>query len=336
VFSNTLSFLAEVECEAVGRGIGMHARSVVVNDKGVSQGIKMDHRPKVRIEPQAFPEHYFDKYTIYRVPRISYWGSWSWPAHYHDELEVVYAPPRVAVGTVTVDGSVYRAEKGFCLVIPRGMVHSFDLYFAHRARMYIVIVNREAIITMLSRWPDCEKTAIGEALDTITVDWSHAAEQLASRLTALSAITLRSGASDGAWPSAVQRAARDTAKLFEIVSIITADSSPNRRNSESALVTRMKRLLCRDPTAAIPFSHIASQCGVSRGHASRRFNREVGMSAQEFRNCERVELAKKLLLGSDMAMALVALDCGFSDQSHFTRVFKRYAGVTPREWRKGP
>jgi AraC-like DNA-binding protein len=314
----------------------MYARSVGVKESGVSQGTEMDHRPKVRIEPQAFSEHYFDKYTIYRVPRISYRGSWSWPAHYHDELEVVYAPPRVAVGTVKADGEVYRAEKGFCLVIPRGMVHSFDLYFAHRARMYIVIVNREAIISMLSRWPDCEKAAIGTALDTVAVDWSHAAEQLAPRLAALSAISLRSGANDGALPSTVQRAARDTAKLFEIVSIITAESTPNRRNSESALVTRMKRLLCRDPTTVIPFSHIASQCGVSRGHASRRFNREVGMSAREFRNCERVELAKKLLLDSDMAMARVALDCGFSDQSHFARVFKRYAGMTPRQWRKGP
>ncbi len=49
----------------------------------------------------------------------------------------------------------------------------------------------------------------------------------------------------------------------------------------------------------------------------------------------RVELAKDLLRSRASSLSEIALRCGFADQSHFTRVFTRRAGVSPGAWRRG-
>jgi len=48
-----------------------------------------------------------------------------------------------------------------------------------------------------------------------------------------------------------------------------------------------------------------------------------------------VERAKELLRQPALPLALIALRCGFADQSHFARVFSREAGVSPSQWRRG-
>jgi AraC-like DNA-binding protein len=47
----------------------------------------------------------------------------------------------------------------------------------------------------------------------------------------------------------------------------------------------------------------------------------------------RAERAKQLLQGGDLSLAEVAAHSGFSDQSQFTRHFKRLVGVTPGQFR---
>ena len=48
----------------------------------------------------------------------------------------------------------------------------------------------------------------------------------------------------------------------------------------------------------------------------------------------RIGCAQSLLRTSNAAIAEIALDCGFSDQSHFTTVFRKVVGASPAEWRR--
>jgi transcriptional regulator GlxA family with amidase domain len=48
----------------------------------------------------------------------------------------------------------------------------------------------------------------------------------------------------------------------------------------------------------------------------------------------RVERAKDLLFNSSLSLSQIAYECGFSDQSHLTRVFSDSIGITPGAWRK--
>jgi AraC family transcriptional regulator len=48
----------------------------------------------------------------------------------------------------------------------------------------------------------------------------------------------------------------------------------------------------------------------------------------------RVERAQGLMLRSDVSLAQIAIDCGFADQAHFNKSFRRILGESPGAWRR--
>ncbi|WP_338257801.1 AraC family transcriptional regulator [Dictyobacter halimunensis] len=79
---------------------------------------------------------------------------------------------------------------------------------------------------------------------------------------------------------------------------------------------------------------LARQVGFSPYHFARLFRQSTGESPHQFVLRQQVEQARHLCEKSEMPLAQVALACGFSNQSHLTRVFKRYLGMTPRAFRQ--
>ena len=79
--------------------------------------------------------------------------------------------------------------------------------------------------------------------------------------------------------------------------------------------------------------HVARSVGVHPVHLARVFRRHFGCTVGEHIQQLRVEAACRRLSASNISLALVAAECGFCDQSHFCRVFKRLIGMTPREYR---
>jgi AraC-like DNA-binding protein len=72
--------------------------------------------------------------------------------------------------------------------------------------------------------------------------------------------------------------------------------------------------------------------GMSRYHLLRLFKQTAGLPPHAWRNQRRIHRARRLL-SAGMPIADVALDSGFSDQSHFSRKFKPIVGTTPRRYR---
>ncbi|MNW16127.1 Transcriptional activator NphR [compost metagenome] len=58
------------------------------------------------------------------------------------------------------------------------------------------------------------------------------------------------------------------------------------------------------------------------------------MTPHRWLTAHRIERACALLAQADLSIAAVALACGFSDQSHLTRVFAQALGTTPGMWRR--
>ncbi len=91
-----------------------------------------------------------------------------------------------------------------------------------------------------------------------------------------------------------------------------------------------------DANIAGDLSHawIARQCGLSPSHFARAFRVSMGRAPHQWLLHRRVERAKAALRNGTDSLAAIALSCGFADQSHFTRVFTRLAGLSPGEWRR--
>jgi AraC family transcriptional regulator len=67
---------------------------------------------------------------------------------------------------------------------------------------------------------------------------------------------------------------------------------------------------------------------------SRVFRNSFGNSPCEYVMRRRVERAQGLMLSTDAPLSQIALDCGFSDQSHFCRLFRRVVGEAAATWRR--
>ncbi len=78
-------------------------------------------------------------------------------------------------------------------------------------------------------------------------------------------------------------------------------------------------------------AELAEATGTSLFWLSRVFTDEVGMPPHAYQNSRRVDRAKRLLADGSPPTR-VAGEVGFCDQAHFTRVFKRYTGTTPRRF----
>jgi AraC-like DNA-binding protein len=86
-------------------------------------------------------------------------------------------------------------------------------------------------------------------------------------------------------------------------------------------------------TGKIVIKELAAALDMSVGHFCRAFKRTFGIPARTWIRHRRIELAQGLMLTTGATLSEIALSCGMSDQSHFTRSFRRIVGVTPSSWR---
>jgi AraC-like DNA-binding protein len=108
--------------------------------------------------------------------------------------------------------------------------------------------------------------------------------------------------------------------------------------SGASLNARQERMVKDILTANLsqepPIADVAQACGLSVSKLIRAFRNTTGMPPHRWLRSYRVDRAKDLLLNSSLSLGQIAYDCGFSDQSHFTRVFSAAVGTTPGAWRR--
>ena len=80
---------------------------------------------------------------------------------------------------------------------------------------------------------------------------------------------------------------------------------------------------------------MAEHVGLSSGYLCRIFKEETGVSINAYINNLRMTYAGELLADKNSYIKEVAISVGFEDQLYFSRLFKRYYGVTPSEYRAG-
>jgi AraC family transcriptional regulator len=85
---------------------------------------------------------------------------------------------------------------------------------------------------------------------------------------------------------------------------------------------------------ALSLEETAKECGMSLSCFQRAFKREIGMTFCKYVNMLRIARAKRLLHDNHRSMSQIAFDCGFSNQYHVTRTFKKLINTPPRSFRK--
>ena len=88
-----------------------------------------------------------------------------------------------------------------------------------------------------------------------------------------------------------------------------------------------------DLTADLSLKAMSELNNVSAGYLSALFKKETGLTLTDFVNKRRIKMAKKLLATTNLQIQTVAGHCGILDVQYFTKMFKRYEGKTPKEFR---
>jgi AraC family transcriptional regulator len=97
---------------------------------------------------------------------------------------------------------------------------------------------------------------------------------------------------------------------------------------------RAKEIIRAGLKGGVPLKELARECGLSVAHFSHAFRRTLGVAPHNWLIEERIVLSKEKLRDDRLSLTDVAAECGFSDQSHFTRHFTRAVGVSPGAWRR--
>jgi transcriptional regulator GlxA family with amidase domain len=79
---------------------------------------------------------------------------------------------------------------------------------------------------------------------------------------------------------------------------------------------------------------VADFVALSASHFSRAFKQSLGCSPMAYVAARRVERAKLMVTSTRERLMDIALTCGFSDQAHLTRSFRRVVGMSPGRWRR--
>lgn len=114
-----------------------------------------------------------------------------------------------------------------------------------------------------------------------------------------------------------------------------AKSAPNSRGGLSPWQTRRAtEMLDAHLDGNIGLQEVAKACELSLGHFARAFKKTFRRPPHKWLIERRMERAKDLMVNSNLSLADIAAQCGFSDQSALTRCFKKTSGVNPRTWRR--
>ena len=109
---------------------------------------------------------------------------------------------------------------------------------------------------------------------------------------------------------------------------------PPKLGSFSPRLRRMMtEFIDQNLTKNITLDDLAGLARLSSYHFSRKFKADLGVAPHSYVLSRRIKRAECLLKSSRLPLKLIAAECGFTDQSHLIRVFRKYLGVTPNNFR---
>ncbi|NBJ93627.1 AraC family transcriptional regulator [Parablautia muri] len=107
-----------------------------------------------------------------------------------------------------------------------------------------------------------------------------------------------------------------------------------RKEKSTSLIVNAKACMEELFTQPVGICDVAAICHVSQGHLSREFTKMTGVRPNEYLTKLRLKKAVDMLGSTSKALAEISAACGFSCTNYFQKVFKKYMGMSPVQFRK--
>ncbi len=244
-----------------------------------------------------------------RLVRKEYPNGWQCPTHAHEDAHFVFV----------VNGSFSeryenkdRECKPFSLIFrPPGERHS-EIYHQNQVVCISAVLN--------ARWV--------EGLRERKIDLNSSLHATGSRIIPiLSKLNEELCCTDDVSDLSIEML------LYESAIELYRHSLDARRFKKSDFLLKAEEYIRDNAYGKLTLKEIASAAGVHPVYLARAFRGRHKCTVAEYIRAYRVETARARLSFSKNPLADIAHDTGFSDQSHFSRIFKRLTGMTPAQYR---
>lgn len=99
-------------------------------------------------------------------------------------------------------------------------------------------------------------------------------------------------------------------------------------------IRKLSRFIEENFHRTLPVQAMAETVRLSRSHFSRVFAKSLGCTPRAYLQERRLQHARAMMRNGSLHLAEIALLCGFADQSHLCRNFRRAFGEPPSRWRR--
>lgn len=98
--------------------------------------------------------------------------------------------------------------------------------------------------------------------------------------------------------------------------------------------SRARRYMDYNYKEEITLDRLAEVAGLNRYHFAHMFTRYYGQPPMNYLTQRRIAVSRELLVSTDMTIAAIASQCGFSSQSYYAQSFRKFCGESPAQYRK--
>lgn len=247
----------------------------------------------------------------FRVAEVDYPAGLELIRHSHERAHLIYVLEGQYAETYATDASGIRCQPRALRYLPAGLAHSNR--FEAAARCLVISIEPEMLARVVKLSNSLERPA---AIETTASMW------LTQKL----------------YREFQQRDSSSAISLEGILLELLAETARHAGSGPGRIVPDWLRVartyVENNYLRPLSLADIARVAHVHRVHLARQFRSYFSTSVGEFLRRKRVEHACHLVSTTNCSLAEVAIDCGFSDQSHFSATFRKLMGLTPARFRE--
>lgn len=218
-------------------------------------------------------------------------------------------------GRLEIDGKSFILNKGSCLYLPPNVPHEY--YPVENSWKTAWIVFRGSCISQVMKSMGFDGYILKEEQNTAKFMQSF------DRIYAAAQDSL--GGQE-----------KCSALIYELILSFRQDmrTSFSSESSCSEIAEKTVRYIDENYSSDITLSELADNAGVSEQHLCRVFKSVMNMRPMEYLARRRIAVSKSLLLDNKKSITEISSEVGYSGLTYFGMVFRKYEGISPKEFRR--
>jgi AraC-like DNA-binding protein/quercetin dioxygenase-like cupin family protein len=258
-----------------------------------------------------------EEYTVITEP--AYPAGWRMSPHSHHQYEMTMV--QAGACYVSLGRDLRRVVTGDVVFLPSRVSHGHEPYMDNSVELIVV------------QFPQLDSALIDELMNARPIGHYHLGELDRSRFLSLCFQLQREIAGGLPHASTLCRALVEQMAVLLLRSAQSETGDSLTVEQQSAIESSLEWMHA-NAHRTVSIGEVAERVGFSPAYFRALFRRSVGVSPKQYLTALRLQSSKCLLMHSERTVAEVAELAGFNSPQEFSKVFRRFTGLPPSEWKR--